>query len=51
MPKISYDSFNALYNSLEGHCARLSEVEGDIVLNRAHTSRDVEKVKNIVKDL
>ena len=50
MPVISFESFDALFNTLNEYCKELSQNNDDIILSSAHSSKDSD-IQNFIKDL
>ena len=48
IPKLSYDSFSVLYNNLESYCAQIKNDENEIILSKAHSAKDGDKIKDII---
>ncbi len=51
IPKISYDSFNALISGINDYCHKIKQDECDIILSNAHSAKNGVDVFNIMKIL
>lgn len=49
IPKISYESFVALFNTLKECCSKIEVEEHDIMLSKAHSSIDGDRLRSILK--
>jgi len=49
--KISSDSFDAIFNTLNEYCSKFKSDEYDIILSKAHFTKDGDDVKNIISCL
>ena len=51
VPKISIESFNAIYKNIENYCIENNDKKNDIILLKSHSFYDGDKIKEIFNNL
>ncbi len=51
IPKISLGSFEAIYQTIEEFCIKISSTESDIILSKAHSEKDGIEINKIIETL
>ncbi len=50
-PDISYDSFVAFYNNIKNYCIEVNNEDNDITLLSYHSSKDLDKIRDVISNL